>query len=472
MSPAKHMIPHVIIAGAGPCGLLAALQLQQAGIKCTIVERAAENRLEADVGSGYDLSPSSAEVLQRVGLGGTLGADGVFRGNQAMWVSSTDGTVLRLASLTGEQHAGYYVASRSKLQRVLLGALRKGAEEADAGAALMCGYDVVSFDEDEEGVSVKYRQRGGTAPASTLRGDVLLGCDGVHSAVRKGLHGGGTADGMHFCNAVTWWGGTELVAGTALDAAVSSSQAKGDAFLMVTGTRACPGVIVAGITDSTAVDGGKKVTWAMTMPPEAAKGCAERVTGGGPAGEDLTRRGGVIGAEAKALAMEAVGNGGRFVQDLVAGAEESKVTLVGLYDRKDLDLAWTSEGGRVALLGDAAHPQSPMQGQGVNMALCDAHCVASRLTAAQQHGGTLPSSLRAYDNADRRRDVNKIIQKARDVTTWSVSKSPLVTRVMRFAMSSLPLGWIMAEIDSSDVANSNALQALEKDIANLRSQAI
>jgi len=111
-----------------------------------------------------------------------------------------------------------------------------------------------------------------------------------------------------------------------------------------------------------------------------------------------------------------------------------------------------------------------MQGQGVNMALCDAHCVASRLTAAHEFGGGLPASLKAYDNTARRQDVNKIIQKARDVTAWSVSKNPLVTRGMRYAMSLLPLSWIMAEVDSSDVANKNALVALEKELAEARSR--
>ena len=53
----------------------------------------------------------------------------------------------------------------------------------------------------------------------------------------------------------------------------------------------------------------------------------------------------MVGAEAKALAMNAVAKGGSFVQDLIAGAEERKVTLVGLYDRADLERAWTSEGG-------------------------------------------------------------------------------------------------------------------------------
>ena len=45
---------HVVVSGAGPCGLLVALQLQLAGIRCTVLERAAESQLEADVGGGYE----------------------------------------------------------------------------------------------------------------------------------------------------------------------------------------------------------------------------------------------------------------------------------------------------------------------------------------------------------------------------------------------------------------------------------
>jgi len=473
---------HVVVSGAGPCGLLMALRLQLAGIRCTVLERAAESQLEADVGSGYDLSPSSAEILKRVGLGHTLGADGLFRGNKAMWVSSADGTVLRLSPLSGKQHRGYYVANRSQLQRMLLNALRAGglvtiqhaaegcnakttpADDDAVSARLLCGHEVVSFTEDEEGVNVEYRPRGQTAgaPTSMLRADALLGCDGVHSAVRRCLHGVG--DGLRFCGAVTFWGGTELVADTALEADVMASQEKGDAFLIVTGTSDCPATIVAGVTKSAAGDEGKKISWAMTMPPEAAGAAGDRVVGSAVVGEDLTRRGGVVGAEAKALARNAVAKGGRFVQELIAGAEERKVTLVGLYDRADLDLAWTSGGGRVALLGDAAHPQSPMQGQGVNMAICDAYCVASRLAAAQQDGGTVQASLRAYDNKIRRQQVNKIVQKARDVTAWSVSRSRWVTWGMRYAMSLAPLGLIMAEVDSSDIANSMELANLDKEL--------
>ena len=175
-----------------------------------------------------------------------------------------------------------------------------------------------------------------------------------------------------------------------------------------------------------------------------------------------------MGAEAKALAMDAVATGGRFVQDLIAGATERKVTLVGLYDRADLDLAWTSEGGRVALLGDAAHPQSPMQGQGVNMAICDAYCVASRLAAAQQDGGTgtVQASLRAYDNKTRRKQVNKIIQEARDITGWVVSKNRLVALGMRYAFPRLTsLGTTLGLRYRPDVANSMEVASLDEELA-------
>ena len=46
-----------------------------------------------------------------------------------------------------------------------------------ASARLLCGYEVVSFQEDREGVNVEYRPRGqaATAAISVLRADALLG---------------------------------------------------------------------------------------------------------------------------------------------------------------------------------------------------------------------------------------------------------------------------------------------------------
>ena len=221
---------HVLVAGAGPCGLLVAHQLQSAGVRCTVLERAPEERLEADVGSGYDLSPTSSEILRRAGLGSRLGGSR-FPRYDAMCVATMGGEAapVRVAPLSERQHAGYYAARRSDLQRSLRDALREGAASAgEAAAALVCGVQVTGFEEDEHGVAVEFTRvqqqpaAGEAAPAAAaaaasaaagggvLRGDVLLGCDGVHSAVRKGMHSSAEQDRLRFCGAVTWWGNTEV----------------------------------------------------------------------------------------------------------------------------------------------------------------------------------------------------------------------------------------------------------------------
>ncbi|MBX9700757.1 MAG: FAD-dependent monooxygenase, partial [Acetobacteraceae bacterium] len=50
--------------------------------------------------------------------------------------------------------------------------------------------------------------------------------------------------------------------------------------------------------------------------------------------------------------------------------------------------------GRVALLGDAAHPMLQYLAQGANMALEDAVCLADQLGL---HGGDIAAALRAYE---------------------------------------------------------------------------
>ena len=60
--------------------------------------------------------------------------------------------------------------------------------------------------------------------------------------------------------------------------------------------------------------------------------------------------------------------------------------------------------------------------------------------------------------------MNRVIRKARSVTSMAVSSSWWATRLLRLALARLPLGWIMAEVDSSDMANRLALATLDKEL--------
>jgi len=51
----------VIIAGAGPCGLVAALTLEKAGIPYVIYERTTTEKLCSNAGSGIDMAPTGKE---------------------------------------------------------------------------------------------------------------------------------------------------------------------------------------------------------------------------------------------------------------------------------------------------------------------------------------------------------------------------------------------------------------------------
>ena len=56
-------IPPVIIAGAGPCGLVAALTLQQHQVPFILYERASREKLCANTGYGIDMAPTAVTIL-------------------------------------------------------------------------------------------------------------------------------------------------------------------------------------------------------------------------------------------------------------------------------------------------------------------------------------------------------------------------------------------------------------------------
>ncbi|KAG0294842.1 hypothetical protein BGZ97_004960 [Linnemannia gamsii] len=149
--------PRVLIAGAGLGGLFLGILLDKAGIPYEIFERSAELR---HLGSVMCLSPNILPAVEQVGLYEEL-----------MTVAKP---VLRNTFYTGELGV---VAKLETLTTDTALLLKKIPPKN-----LRMSKKVLSFEQDQDGVTVTFDDN------STARGDILVGADGAHSAVRQHLY--------------------------------------------------------------------------------------------------------------------------------------------------------------------------------------------------------------------------------------------------------------------------------------------
>ena len=178
------------------------------------------------------------------------------------------------------------------------------------------------------------------------------------------------------------------------------------------------------------------------------------------------------------------------VRAIMTHASVDDVTRAGFFDRKNQTLSYVD--GRVALLGDAvslrvcwprpsplilsdidnqfssysyqAHPQSPMMGQGANMAIVDGFVAAQRLAAAMQAGTAIEQALVDYDCETRRKNNTKVIFKARRYGQWGVSRNRFVVWFSRTMVKYMPASAIVNEVSSGDKSNQKFVKSLKRDL--------
>jgi len=169
---------HVLIAGGGIGGLAAAAALLQRGIDVDVYEQASELK---EVGAGIQISPNGNRVLDALGVFTRLkelSCDPV-RKEFRLWNTGRPWPMLSLGATVVEKYGyPYLTVYRPDLHGALadrVRALKPDAIHLDSGVA--------GLQQDAGGVELLLRK------GSRLRGDALLGADGVRSVVRNTLWG-------------------------------------------------------------------------------------------------------------------------------------------------------------------------------------------------------------------------------------------------------------------------------------------
>jgi 2-polyprenyl-6-methoxyphenol hydroxylase-like FAD-dependent oxidoreductase len=326
---------NVLIAGGGVGGLALALMLHQRGIACAVLEAAPAVK---PLGVGINTLPHAIRELAALDLLPALDAVAI-RTRELRYLNRFGQEIWKEPRGVWAGHeVPQFSIHRGHLHQVLW----QAAEARLPVGALLRNARLQSFAQDEAGVTAQL------VDGRSLRGDVLIGADGIHSAIRAHLHpddGGIRWNGIQMWRGAVEWpafegGDTMIIAGDMKEKLVLYPIAPGASAT----TRLTNWVVCAQIGDA-------------SKPP--------------PRREDWSRPGQLD---------EVLAHVARFRIPFLDVAALVRATgefwEYPMCDRDPLPF-WTER--RVTLLGDAAHPMYPVGSNGASQAVLDARCLADLL---------------------------------------------------------------------------------------------
>jgi salicylate hydroxylase len=349
----------VLIAGGGIGGLALAIALDRRGIPSTILERSARF---SEAGAGIQIGPNGTRLLAQLGVAARLEPHvgrpaGLAVRNAA---SGAKQGILPLGDWIAARHgAPYWTVHRGDLQAALL-----AVAENLPRITIRLGVEVDSFTETSSGVTVR------TSSGDAIQGTVLVGADGLWSAIRRQISGTALPGSSRRSAARTVIATADLPAGIAHDhVGVWMGQRVHVVHYPVRG-------------------GSETALAILADEPWSVPGWGEDV----PAAD----------------AMRPCQGMAPLLLDLLARGQTWRKW--SLFDPAPLE-RWST--ARATLLGDAAHPILPFLAQGAVMAIEDGIVLADQLAAAVAGpGGNLPAALVAYET-QRRPRTRKVQDTAR-----------------------------------------------------------
>ena len=165
--------PRIIIAGGGIGGLTAALSLIQRGFEVEVYEQA---RVLQEVGAGVQISANGMLVFHELGIAARVMEEAAHpeRREIRMWNTGQAWTAFDLGTVSVQTYGHPYVTMfRPDLLSILSDAVTKAAP-----GALRLGRKAAGCETAGERAILRFDD------GSTAEGDVLVGADGIHSAIR------------------------------------------------------------------------------------------------------------------------------------------------------------------------------------------------------------------------------------------------------------------------------------------------
>ena len=368
-----------LIAGAGIGGLAAGIALRRAGLHVKIFERSSEMR---EIGAGLMIWPNGTRALRALGVEvRAMTIDRLFfrnwRGRQLM-----EAPVRAISERFGSNVS---VVHRAHLQSALVRSLGRDA--------LNLGAEVSGFEEAGAQVLVKLRD-GNVEP-----GDLLIGADGLRSAVRRKL----LADGDPVYLGATIWRGMVSSEGLSIKPGYGINWiGRGSEFLAFH------------LADH-------RIYWAgVTKEPRGEKP--------GPDGH-------------KQDVLERFAAWEEDIPALIAATEPGAILRNDMYDRPP-SRSWSR--GRVTLLGDAAHPMTPNQGQGACQALEDAVALGDCLVGATH----LTKAFEMYESRRIHR-ANRAVAMSRQASRGVHIENPVLCAIRDGLAATLPSRVLLKMLDAT-----------------------